>query len=98
MRTIVAVIAFLAVIGLPAVADAHDCLCQSNDASFHPEGSVVCLRVNGEDRLARCEKVLNNTSWRILGQGCLVAALTVPAAPATAPNLRASLPAASRVR
>jgi hypothetical protein len=96
MRTIVAVVAFFAVIGLPAAADAHDCLCRSNDAGLHPEGSVVCLRVNGEDRLARCEKVLNNTSWRFLGKGCPTAASPVP--PRTAPSLRATLSATARVR
>ena len=84
----VAGIALLALIGLPAAGAAHDCLCQS-DASFYPQGSVVCLHVNGEDRLARCEKVLNNSSWRILGKGCPVAASTVPTTSA------ATLPAAA---
>ena len=88
-------IALLAVIALPAAGEAHDCLCRS-DTSFHPEGSVVCLRVNGEERLARCERVLNNTSWHFLGKGCPVAAAT--ALPMTAAHLPLAAPGATTVR
>lgn len=34
------------------------------------QGETVCLDLNGQRRLARCEMVLNNASWRFLGIGC----------------------------
>jgi hypothetical protein len=37
-------------------------------------GTVLCLRVNGIEQLARCEMRVNNPSWHILQQGCPVAA------------------------
>lgn len=33
-------------------------------------GTVVCLEVGGRRELARCEMVLNNSSWRFLGLPC----------------------------
>jgi hypothetical protein len=49
-----------------------------------PQGAVICLDVNGKRSLARCEMVLNNSSWRFLDQPCPIAspAMPVKAAPA----------------
>ena len=42
-------------------------------------GTVICLEVSPSVRyLARCERVLNNTSWRKLGDGCPSAGLCLP--------------------
>ena len=40
-----------------------------------PPGAVICLEVDGKRLLARCEMVLNNSSWRFLGESCPIAAL-----------------------
>lgn len=56
---------------LVAVAAAQaDCLCVANGVRF-TEGQFTCLKLPTGARLARCEKVLNNTSWTILESGCL---------------------------
>lgn len=48
---------------------APDCTCrfQGRDIS---EGQTVCARISGQDVLMRCEKVLNNTAWTRLQDGC----------------------------
>ena len=34
------------------------------------EGQTACIWTADGNRLARCEKVLNNTSWKLLGGPC----------------------------
>lgn len=51
----------------PAAAD--ECRCIANGERFEL-GSVVCLRLPSGNQLARCGKVLNNTSWKMIGEGC----------------------------
>jgi len=46
-----------------------DCECRAKGVVAF-EGEVVCLSTPNGPRLARCEKVLNNTSWRFLAQSC----------------------------
>jgi hypothetical protein len=46
-----------------------------------PPGAVVCLDVNGKRSLARCEMVLNNSSWRFLHRPCPIASPAQPATP-----------------
>jgi hypothetical protein len=42
-------------------------------------GTVICLEVSPSVRyLARCERVLNNTSWKKLEEGCPSALLCIP--------------------
>lgn len=36
------------------------------------EGAVVCIDLASGTYLARCERVLNNTAWRKLRDGCAV--------------------------
>ena len=57
-------------------APVRDCRCQSRQG-WHPVGSVVCLEVGGRTRLAECVRVLNNTSWRMIGEGCPTARATL---------------------
>lgn len=33
-------------------------------------GETVCMRMNGETYLARCDMVLNNTAWKRVQDGC----------------------------
>lgn len=53
---------------MPATARA-DCACVANGETFQ-QGETTCLRVDGRSWLARCGKVLNNSSWERLGEGC----------------------------
>jgi hypothetical protein len=68
---------------LAGAAGAHTtrpCPCR-HPGGVAPPGAVVCLDVDGKRSLARCEMVLNNSSWRFLGQPCPIAAPARPAPP-----------------
>ncbi len=68
---------------LAGAAGAHTtrpCPCR-HPGGVAPPGAVVCLDVDGKRQLARCEMVLNNSSWRFLDQPCPIAAPTRPARP-----------------
>jgi len=68
-------IAFLAIsatatIGSVAALAAPDCQCLANGRKV-ALGSVVCLQISpSQSYMARCERVLNNTSWKKLEDGC----------------------------
>jgi len=53
-----------------------DCTCRSRDVVAN-EGEVVCLTTPLGQRLARCDKVLNNSSWTFLQAACPTASLTL---------------------
>lgn len=55
-------------IASPAGA-ASDCRCRYKGASV-AEGETICLATAKGLRLARCERVLNNTSWTFLDRPC----------------------------
>ncbi|EKF40991.1 hypothetical protein NA8A_17520 [Nitratireductor indicus C115] len=46
-----------------------DCLCRANGEQYK-HGQLVCLKLPQGSQLARCDKVLNNASWKFLGQSC----------------------------
>ena len=48
--------------------------CRGNGQDI-PEGQTVCLRTAVGMKLARCERVLNNTSWKFLDSDCPTAQL-----------------------
>lgn len=54
------------------------CTCRNRDGSKHALGAVVCLSVDGRKYLARCEMVLNVTSWQKVQDGCPLAATVGP--------------------
>jgi hypothetical protein len=56
----------------PASAGRH---CRYEGKIFN-QGDVVCIRVDGQTRLARCGMMLNNGSWNFLQDGCPTALLT----------------------
>ncbi len=62
-------LSFMLSLPLTGPAAADECMCRANGERFEL-GSVVCLKLPSGDRLARCGKVLNNTSWKMLGDGC----------------------------
>jgi hypothetical protein len=77
-RTVPFIMAFAV---LPSAASA-DCICRAKDV-VASQGEVVCLATPQGERLARCDKVLNNASWTFLQAPCPAPALSGlnPAAP-----------------
>lgn len=57
----------------PAFAEG-DCTCRGNGQDI-PEGQTVCLKTASGMQMARCERVLNNTSWKMLDNDCPTASL-----------------------
>jgi hypothetical protein len=69
------------VASLDASGAAAQEICRSR-AGPVPLGAVVCLEIPCVGRrMARCDRVLNNTSWTFLDQPCPVASRQPPAAP-----------------
>jgi hypothetical protein len=71
--------------GLAAPAlGADGCYCRHKDGQT-PLGQSTCIRSANGGQMARCEKVLNNTSWKFTGAPCPVAEgsrnMTPPARP-----------------
>ena len=62
---------------LPSVAD---CMCAAHGTRYE-HGAVVCLTVSGRSWLARCGKVLNNSSWEKIGDGCPQSRANIPLTP-----------------
>ena len=71
--------AALAATTFPALAN-PDCICRANGREVH-EGQTVCLRTAVGMKLARCERVLNNTSWKFSQKPCLFMSLAPQRAP-----------------
>ncbi len=51
-----------------------DCKCVSN-GEFFVQGEHTCIKTNQGYRLARCDMVLNNTSWVMTGESCPLTAV-----------------------
>ena len=59
----------------PAIAG-QDCECLGNGKRVK-EGGVICLQIGSSQRyLARCERNLNNTSWKKISDGCPVSEMS----------------------
>lgn len=76
LRSFVSVICIgaAAVFGIFAspVMAGQDCECLGNGKRIK-EGGVICLQIGSSQRyLARCERNLNNTSWKKISDGCPV--------------------------
>ncbi len=75
-------IALLGLIGAAALSFPANagpkCVCRANGTTFE-EGQIACIRLPSGNKLARCEKVLNNTSWKMLGDGCPSVLMSYPA-------------------
>lgn len=59
------IILLLAGVVVPASSARAECTCRANGTDYIL-GEVICLK----GRLARCDTVLNNTSWTLLPSGC----------------------------
>jgi hypothetical protein len=51
----------------------ENCTCRGNNGQDVPEGKTVCMKTASGMKMARCERVLNNTSWKMLEESCPVA-------------------------
>ena len=65
-----------------------DCSCRYNGGEVI-EGQTACIKTAKGPTLARCERTLNNTSWKFLNQPCPTASLD----PALSPGLTPADPA-----
>ena len=75
-RRLVIAIAALAAATLPALAaGGFECRCLYQ-GKFFSQGETVCIRVDGRAKLARCDMMLNNSSWTFLKSGCPSAMMT----------------------
>jgi hypothetical protein len=46
-----------------------ECTCRHSDGEV-PEGQTACIKSPTGMKMARCESVLNNTSWKMLDAPC----------------------------
>jgi hypothetical protein len=60
----------------PALAG-EECTCRHKDGET-ALGQIACIRSPGGMAMARCDRVLNNTSWTFLNQPCPTADLSLP--------------------
>lgn len=66
-------LAALLVLGHAAGA-AAECTCRYQGGDVI-EGQTACIRTANGSQLARCEKFLNNTTWKLLDRACPTAEL-----------------------
>jgi len=63
-------------LSIPPAFAGPECECVGNGKKVK-EGGVICLQIGSSQRyLARCERVLNNTSWKKLSDGCPTAQMS----------------------
>ncbi len=55
----------------------EECTCRHKDGET-ALGQIACIRSPNGMTMARCERVLNNTSWTFLNQPCPTANLSLP--------------------
>lgn len=46
-----------------------DCQCLANGRTYR-HGEIACLKLPNGSQLARCDMVLNNSSWKKISDGC----------------------------
>jgi hypothetical protein len=61
------------------------CTCRAAGTS-HALGAVLCMKTPDGPQLVRCERVLNNTSWRPLQTPCPTARAAATVVAAVAPR------------
>ncbi len=62
-------LALLATAAAPHAAAAHTCTCKYKGGDAK-QGETACIKTTTGNTLARCEMVLNNSSWTVLNQPC----------------------------
>jgi len=69
MRMLFAALASVMVLGNASAWAGQNCTCRAEGVEA-TLGQTVCLKTPAGLRLARCEMVLNNTSWKFLDGAC----------------------------
>ena len=77
LRLLIALAALAASSAPLVAANGFDCRCIYQSKYFE-QGETVCIRAYGTARLARCDMVLNNSSWTFLADECPQAATPIP--------------------
>ncbi|BCH33097.1 hypothetical protein MesoLjLc_50270 [Mesorhizobium sp. L-8-10] len=75
-----------------------ECQCLANGRTYD-HGEIACLTLPNGSQLARCDKVLNNSSWKKIRDGCPTAGAQ-PLSPVTsrpAPAVTNSEPRPTRL-
>lgn len=60
-----------------SVQAGENCTCKYKDSDI-AEGQTICMNTANGSQMATCSRVLNNTSWKFLGQPCPTAKLQAP--------------------
>ncbi|MGI9401662.1 MAG: hypothetical protein ACR2O0_10445 [Rhizobiaceae bacterium] len=77
MKALFSAVLLIALTG-PAIAGPNgDCTCRHKGGDV-PEGQTACISTPKGMMLALCDRVLNNTSWKMLNQPCPNASLNPP--------------------
>ena len=71
-----------AVLTVWANAASADCKCLNRGVEV-TEGNTACIKTANGGQMALCEKNLNVTNWKFLGEECPVAQVADDAAPVT---------------
>jgi hypothetical protein len=74
MGKLILALLFLSAIATPALAG-PECRCRYLGREFD-HGALVCITLDGRSKLARCDMLLNNSSWTFLKDGCPSAEVT----------------------
>ena len=70
------ILALLLLLALASSALAGpECRCRYLGREFE-HGALVCITLDGRSKLARCDMLLNNSSWTFLKDGCPSALMT----------------------
>jgi hypothetical protein len=69
MRSILIAAAAI-LVGVASSSASADCTCRARDSIRALLGETVCIPTSNGPRLARCDQVLNNTSWTFLEAPC----------------------------
>jgi hypothetical protein len=76
MRLLLGTLAAVLALGSANAWAGTNCTCRAEGVQV-TIGETVCLKTPSGLRLARCEMVLNNTSWKFLPGACPQASLAV---------------------
>lgn len=99
MRGMLTALTLLGAIAGQTTMAAADCRCRGADGTIFGLGELACIKTAKGPRLARCEMVLNNSSWTVVRDDCPTAMATpVPDAIATGRIATASAPGAEAIK
>lgn len=74
----VIVVFLIGTTGAVAAGPNGECTCRHKGGDV-PEGKTICMQTPKGMQMAKCDRVLNNTSWKFLGLPCPSAANSIPA-------------------